>query len=534
MLGAAADARTVITNANGYTLDEVGRLQKFTTLVIGDDGRVEGVRDAGDAYPDGEVIDVEGATLLPGLIDAHGHIMGLGEQLRTLDLSQTQSLEEALAAISAYAEANPDLPWITGRGWNQVSWGMNDFPTAADLDAAVGDRPVALARVDGHAAWLNSAAMRAANITAASTDPEGGRIVRAEDGAPTGILVDTAMGLAERIIPPPSVEERAARLEAALAAMAAAGLTGAADMGTSPEDWALFEAFAQNGALTARIAAYARPYENFLQIAETEPTGWQYRDRLAFAGLKIVADGALGSRGAAMLEPYSDAPEETGLAIVEGAQLRNQMIGAAQRGYQLAVHAIGDAANRDVLDAFTDIGEYVPGGRHRVEHAQVVAPEDLARFGEIGLVASVQPTHATSDKAMAEDRVGADRMQGAYAWRTLANSGARLALGSDFPVEPVEPLYGLHAAVTRQDRQGEPAGGWYPEEGLSPVEALAGFTQGAAYAMNLDGNVGTLTPGKWADFILVNGDPIAGDPVRIWQIEVLETWLAGERVYAAQ
>lgn len=534
ILASAVDARTVVINANGYTLDASGRLQKFTTLVIGDDGRVEDVRDAGDEYPAGDVVDAEGATLLPGLIDAHGHIMGLGAQLRTLDLAETTSLDEALEAIAAYAKANPDLPWIVGRGWNQVSWGMADFPTAGDLDQAVAGRPVILARVDGHAAWLNSAALRAARIDALSADPAGGRIERGSDGEPTGILVDTAMSLVDDVVPPPSPEERAARLDAALQAMAAAGLTAAADMGTSPEDWELYEMFARTGALTARIAAYARPYESFLTIAQTEPPGWQYQDRLAFAGLKIVADGALGSRGAAMLAPYSDAPEETGLAIVEGAQLRNQMIGAAQRGYQVAAHAIGDAANRDVLNAFADIGEYVPGGRHRVEHAQIVAPEDLARFGELGLIASVQPTHATSDKAMAEDRVGAERMAGAYAWRTLANNGARLALGSDFPVEPVKPLYGLHAAITREDRQGEPKGGWYPDEALSPVEALAGFTRGAAYAMNLEGRAGQLTPGMWADFILLGDDPLAGDPEYIWKIEVLETWFAGKRIYAAQ
>ena len=531
----AADARTAVINANGYTLDELGRLQRFTTLVIGDDGRVEGTRDAGDGYPEGaEVIDAGGATLLPGMIDAHGHVMGLGEARLTLDLSETASLDEALRAVADYAAANPELPWIMGRGWNQVTYGMQDFPSAADLDAVISDRPVVLERVDGHATWLNSAALRAAGIDAQTAEPEGGRIVRLADGSPAGILVDTASALVQRVLPEPDAAARAARLQAALEAMAARGLTAAADMGVTPEDWEIMRGFAEAGRLTARIGAYAAGMDSLNEIAPGAPTGWMADDRLALLGVKLYADGALGSRGAALLAEYSDDPGNKGLMITSGAALRNQMASAARRGHQLAVHAIGDAANREVLGAYADVLEYVPGGRHRIEHAQVVAPEDLPRFAELGIIASVQPTHATSDKAMAEDRIGAERMEGAYAWRTLMQSGARLALGSDFPVEPADPLYGLHAAVSREDRSGEPAGGWFPQEALSPVEALAGFTVGAAYAMQLEERAGTLTAGKWADFIIVEGDPLADDPAGIWRMQVRETWVGGERVFAAE
>ncbi|EMD82043.1 amidohydrolase [Pacificimonas flava] len=528
-----ADARTIFTGANGYTIDESGRLQRFSTLIVGDDGRIEGTRSGNGDLPKGNVVDLKGKTLLPGLIDAHTHIMGLGAQMLSLDLTETESLEEAVSAIGAYAEENPDLQWITGGGWNQVIWGLDRFPNAADLDPVVADRPVMLSRVDGHAAWLNSAALKAAGITAKTEDPDGGRIERDDAGNPTGLLVDAAVGLADAKVPAPTQAQLDAQLTAALRAMAATGMTGAADMGTTPEAWATFESFAEAGKLTARIGAYGRPYASFTAIAGHEQPGWQYDDHLALSGLKLVVDGALGSRGAAMLEPYSDAPEETGLTIIDGAKLRNQMVGAASQGYQIAVHAIGDAANREALDAFTDLSDYMPAGRNRVEHAQIVSKDDLPRFAELGLIASIQPTHATSDKAMAEDRIGPQRIEGGYAWHSIAETGTRLALGSDFPVEPVNPFYGLHAAVTRQDREGMPPGGWYPEEALSPAQALAGFTAGAAYAMKLDRAAGTLTPGKWADFVIVDGDPIEGPPGDIWTIEVLETWVGGEQVYAA-
>ncbi|MEE4349827.1 MAG: amidohydrolase family protein [Pacificimonas sp.] len=531
---AAADARTVVINANGYTIDAVGRLQRFSTLIVDDQGRVEGTRQDGNLIPDADrVLDAEGATLLPGLIDAHGHIMGLGETLRILDLSGTSSLDEALRMLADYAAANPDLDWITGRGWNQVNWDLADFPTAADLDGVVPNRPVVLERVDGHATWANSAAIALANIAQDMADPDGGQVIRDADGRMTGVFVDTASAPLYAAIGAPDETELAARLQAALDAMAATGMTAAADMGVTADAFDVMKRFAANGRMTARIAAYAAGMDSLMAIAPEEPTGWMNRDRLALLGVKLYVDGALGSRGARLMEPYSDAPDRFGLWITTGAQLRNQMVLASQAGHQLAIHAIGDAANREVLDAVSDVQRYLPVGRPRIEHAQVVALEDLPRFGELGVIASVQPTHATSDKNMAEDRIGPERLKGAYAWRSLVNSGARLALGSDFPVEPVEPLFGLHAAITRKDRDGNPSDGWIFGEALSPAEALTGFTVSAAYAMQAEGRFGTLTPGKWADFILVDGDPLADDPDGIWDMTVLQTWVGGELVYSA-
>ncbi|MBV7257441.1 amidohydrolase [Pacificimonas sp. WHA3] len=527
-----ADARTIFTNANGYTLDEVGRLITFDTLVVGDDGRVEQTMSSPARPPNGEIVDVGGRTMLPGLIDAHGHVMGLGQGLMTLDLSGTKTLEEALAAVAGYAAANPDLAWIRGRGWNQVTYGMDGFPTAAQLDEIVSDRPVILERVDGHASWVNSAAIRAAGITAATVDPDGGRIERGADGKPAGTLIDAASALVHAVMPAPTTAQLEAALTTALRKMAATGLTGVADMGTTPAEWAVMRRFGEEGRLTARIAAYAGGMDALADMAPSGPSGWLHGDRLALVGVKLYGDGALGSRGAAMIEPYSDDPGNTGLLFVSGAELRNQFVSAASRGFAIAFHAIGDAANREALDAFADILAYVPGGRHRIEHAQIIAAQDLPRFAELGIIASMQPTHATSDKAMAENRVGPDRIRGGYAWKTLMQSGARFAAGSDFPVEPPEPLYGLHAAITRQDRDGEPPEGWYPEESLGRQAAFGAFTTGAAYAAGAETRVGTLTGGKWADFVILDADPFQIDAGDIWSIAVEETWLAGERVFA--
>lgn len=527
----AADARTVIVNANGYTLDDIGRLAKFGGLVVGDDGRVERLLKPGEKV-DGEVVDAGGRTLLPGLIDAHGHVMGLGFMALQIDLSDTASIDQALARIASYAAANPDRKWIVGGGWNQVSWGLDRFPTAAELDLVVADRPVWLARVDGHAGWANTAALKASGITAKTPDPAGGRIERGEGGKPAGVLVDAAMAFVEKKVPPPTEAESAEALEKALQVMASVGLTGVHDAGIDPATWALYEWFAKDGKLTARISAMAGGMDALRAIAPKGPTGWLYEDRLAVNSVKLVADGALGSRGAALIEPYSDDPENTGLMMVEGAKLRNVIASASMRGFQVNAHAIGDKANREVLNAFEDVQKMgQPLVRPGIEHAQIVAPEDIGRFAKLGVIASIQPTHATSDKAMAEDRVGPERIKGGYAWKTLVNSGARIAGGSDFPVEAANPFYGLHAAVTRQDRDGQPPKGWYANEALTLQQAFAAFTTGAAYAGQQERAVGTLTPGKWADFILVDGDIFKIPVGDIWKVKVMETWLAGNRVY---
>jgi predicted amidohydrolase YtcJ len=532
----AIAAKTLIVNANGYTLDAQGNLRRFGTLFIGDDGKVLATLPRGSAEPKlaaGDFkLDAKGRTLIPGLIDAHGHVMGLAVGLRQLDLTPATSLTDAQARITAHAAKQTTARWIRGRGWNQVVWNLGRFPTAADLDSAHADRPVWLERVDGHAGWANSAAMKAAGITRATKDPAGGRILRDAAGNATGVFIDSAMALVERAAPPPSAGEREKGLEAALEHMASLGLTGVHDMGTAPEDWALFRAFGDDGRLTVRITSYAAGMEAMEAISPLRPTPWLYGDRLALRGIKIYTDGALGSRGAWMLQPYSDEAGTRGLSFMDDTKQKNLFSRANFLGYQVAVHAIGDAANRQALDSFAEIRPtYGDGFRNRIEHAQVIAPVDIPRFAELKIIASVQPTHATSDKAMAEDRVGAARLEGAYAWVALIKAGARLALGSDFPVEPANPFWGLHAAVTRQDRADQPPGGWRPQDALSLQQAFAGFTTDAAYAGGMEARVGSLQEGRWADFILLDRDPFTIAPSELKQMGVEETWLAGKRVF---
>lgn len=535
----SADAKTLVINANGYTLDAMGRMQQFESLLIGDEGRIERVIKKGDKPPvmSGEYIrlDAKGLTVLPGLIDAHGHVMGLGYQALTVDLSETKSLEEAAAKIREYAEANPRNRWILGGGWNQVVWNLGRFPTATELDAIVADKPVLLERVDGHASWANSAAMKIAGITKATKDPAGGRIERDADGHPTGVFVDSAADLVKSKVPAPNPIEAERALAKALELMTSVGLTGVHDAGVDPDTWTLYRRFGDEGRLTTRIYAMAGGMDALLKIAPVRPTGWLYDDRLILRSVKLYSDGALGSRGAYLNAPYSDDPENRGLRFLDDTRLRNWMSKAMMNGFQVNVHAIGDGANAQVLDAFADlIPAYGASLRPRIEHAQIVDPADIPRFAQLGVIASVQPTHATSDKAMAGDRLGEARLTGAYAWKALLGSGARIAAGSDFPVEPVNPFFGLHAAVTRQDRAGEPVGGWRFEQALSLPQAFAAFTMGAAYAGHAEGIVGSLEPGKWADFILVDRDIFKAPPGELWQTQVRETWLAGKRVFLRQ
>jgi len=535
----SADAKTLVINANGYTLDAMGRMQQFESLLVDDEGRVERVIRKGDKKPvmSGEYIqlDAKGLTVLPGLIDAHGHVMGLGYQALTVDLSETRSLDEAAAKIREYAEANPRNRWILGGGWNQVVWNLARFPTATELDAIVADKPVLLERVDGHASWANSAAMKIAGITKATKDPAGGRIERDAEGHPTGVFVDAAADLVKSKVPPPNPIESERALAKALDLMASVGLTGVHDAGVDPDTWTLYRRFGDEGRLTTRIYAMAGGMDALQKIAPVRPTGWLYGDRLILRSVKLYSDGALGSRGAYLKEPYSDDPENRGLRFLDDTRLRNWMSKAMMGGFQVNVHAIGDGANAQVIDAFADLlPAYGSALRHRIEHAQIVDPADIPRFAQLGIIASVQPTHATSDKAMAGDRVGEARLTGAYAWKAFLDSGARIAGGSDFPVEPVNPFYGLHAAVTRQDRAGEPVGGWRFDQALTLPQAFAAFTTGAAYAGHADGVVGSLEPGKWADFILVDRDIFKVPPGELWQTRVRETWLAGKRVYLRQ
>ncbi|MBA3729227.1 MAG: amidohydrolase [Sphingomonas sp.] len=525
-ISTAAMADTLIDNANGIQVDAQGRLQRFSGLVIGNDGRIVKLLARGDRRPKVETkVDAGGQTLLPGLIDAHGHVMSLGFGALQLDLTGTSSLADLQQRLKAYAAANPQATWIVGRGWNQELWADKRFPTAADLDVVVADRPVWLGRVDGHAGVVNSAALKAAGITAQTKAPAGGRIEN-------GLFVDAAMALVEDKIPDPTAAEMDAALAKAQEIMLANGLTAAADMGTSADDWATMNRAGRAGTLNVRVLGYAGGIPQMRAINGGKPSSWLHRDRLRLGGVKLYADGALGSRGAWLKAPYHDKPDTRGLSLISDAELAKQAGEAAANGHQLAIHAIGDAANAQVISAFERLGRTYSGDRRwRLEHAQIVDVADLPRFTRGGIIASMQPTHQTSDRTMAEARLGPNRLGGAYAWQTLARSGVRLAFGSDFPVESPNPFPGLAAAVSRQDMSGQPAGGWRAHERVSFAQALDGFTRGAAHAGFAEQKIGSLDAGKYADFILVDRDVSAVSPGDLARTRVSETWVAGKKVW---
>lgn len=528
-------ADTLIDNVDGITIGENGEVVRFTGLVFDDEGRITQVlarKDKRPARPD-YLLDGKGQVMLPGMIDAHVHVMGIGLGLLTLDLWDTTSLDEALTRIRQFAEENPGRPWILGRGWNQEKWGLGRFPTAAELDSAVADRPVWLERADGHAAWANTMAIERAGVTAKTADPAGGRIIRDASGRPQGVFIDRASDLVSKVVPAPRPKERDLALAEAQKSLIARGVTAVADMGTSPADWETYRRAGDAGRLKLRIMAYADSIETLELMAGPGPGPWLYDDRLRMGGVKIYLDGALGSRGAALKAPYADEPTTRGLPLLTPAQLRNLMSRAAMDGFQTAVHAIGDAANAEVLSAIEELAESYEGDRRwRIEHAQIIDPADIPMLGQHGVIASVQPLHQTSDRLMAEARLGPDRLEGAYPWRSIIAAGGRLAFGSDAPVEPADPFAGMAAAISRTDADGQPFGGWFPSQAVSREVALAGFTSDAAFAGFADGRFGRLLPGERADFIFVDRDPLIASLDELRQTRVLQVWIGGVRVDA--
>jgi predicted amidohydrolase YtcJ len=523
----AQTADIAIVNAHVYT---VNPQQASATSIAVKGGRILYVGDDATAYigPETRRIDVGGRAVIPGFIDSHGHMMGLGAMQSSLDLHGVMSEKEIAGSVARAARARKPGEWIHGFGWDQNLWESKQFPTKALLDEAAPENPVVLSRVDGHAIWVNSKALALAGITDKSVDPAGGRVVRDGAGHPTGVFIDNAMSMIQP--PDPSMEEREANLENAAKLCARVGLTEVHDAGIDSQTLQAYRNLVERGRLPIRIYAMISSGDRDMWKAFLK-SGPEVGDFLTVRAVKLYADGALGSRGAALLEPYTDDPANKGLTITERAVIETFAQEAVAHGFQVATHAIGDRANREVLLAYSAALHGKNERRFRVEHAQVVAPEDFARFRDNSIIASMQPTHATSDMPWAALRLGAVRVQGAYAWQTFLKLGVHLAFGSDFPVENPNPLPGFYAAITRQDKEGNPLGGWFPDQRLTRAEALRSWTIEGAYAAFQEKDKGSIEAGKWADLVVLSDDIMQVAPARILKAHVTMTMVNGRIVY---
>ena len=531
-------AATLLVNAHIHTMDPAQ--PEASALAWGNDGRLLAVGDATDLqarYPDAGKVDAKGATVIPGLIDAHGHMLGLGMTHIQVDLVGTSSKAQILDRLKAFAAKLPKDAWLVGRGWDQNHWAGKQFPTAADLDGLFPDRPVFLERIDGHAVWVNSAAMkRATKALDGDWQPDGGRILRVGQKA-SGVLVDGAQHLVGDAIPPLTHEQTRDAYKAAFADAVAAGLTGVHDPGVSLDDFKVLQEMAAAHEIPLRL--YEMADGNHAALDWLCAQGGHWADaggRLQMRTVKLYMDGALGSRGAALLADYNDDHGNRGILVTSPDAYRTAVDKAHRCHVQVATHAIGDRGNRMVLDTYLAVlgDDAKSDHRWRVEHAQIVALDDIPRFAQLRLIASMQPTHATSDMPWAEQRLGAERLKGAYAWQRFIHANVPLAFGSDFPVEHVNPMLGIYAAVTRQDLKGQPPGGWLPDQRVSRSEALAGFTRGAAYAGFMENDVGMLKPGMRADFVVLDGDPMTLSPRQLADVKPLSTWVDGKAVYKAE
>ncbi|MGH7529247.1 MAG: amidohydrolase [Gemmatimonadales bacterium] len=538
VLLAQQPADLVVTNARVYTADP-NRPVAEALAVRG--GRLLFVGSNRGALlftgPRTERLDLAGRTVIPGMVDAHAHLLGLGQALRTVDLVGTRSYEEVVARVAERAKNARPGDWIRGRGWDQNDWPDTRFPTHAALSRAVPDNPVYLTRVDGHAALVNARALELARVSAATPDPSGGRFIRDSSGAPTGVLIDAAQGVVGRVIPPPSRAELRDRTLAAIAEANRWGLTGIHDAGVGPEGVAVYEELARAGRFNLRNYVMLRADDSTLDaFMRRGPQRGLHDGRIWIRAIKLSADGALGSRGAALLEPYADDPGNTGLLTTPPERILSVARRALRAGFQLNVHAIGDRANRLVLDQFEAALREIPTADHRfrIEHAQILHHADIPRFAELDVIPSMQGSHQTSDMYWVPARIGWARAQGAYAWRSLLNTGVVIPNGSDFPVEAVNPLISFHSFITRQDANGFPPGGWMPEQRTTRHEALLSITAWPAYAAFMENESGSLTAGKYADFVVLDRDIMTVAPSEILGTRVLMTVLGGRAVYRAE
>lgn len=525
----------VIYNVKGTTpLAESQTLAEFDWLAFSK-GKISalGKGDVDERFKNCKKQDGNQQFLIPGLIDAHGHVSSLGNELLRVQLRGITSEKLAAKEVASFAKRNPNTKWILGRGWNQVLWPTKSFPTRQSLDKLNIDRPIVLQRVDGHAAWLNSSALKAAGITDNTPDPQGGKIERDKKGVATGVLIDNAIGLIDKKIPDLDNDELDHAFEKAFDHLLSLGITSVHDAGVSQADLDTYIKRHKSNRLPLRIYGMLSGTSQHLDSWLAKGPFTKEDDFLSIRSVKLYSDGALGSRGAALLKPYSDDPHNDGLLLTEPKKLDALIHRIIASGFQVNVHAIGDKGNRIVLDSFEKAHAKPQNKklRHRIEHAQVVSPADIPRFKKLDIIASMQPTHATSDKNMAGDRIGQERLKGAYAWQKFLKQGVIIASGSDFPVEYANPFFGLHAAMTRQDQNDEPKGGWLADEKMTATQALRSFTIDAAYAGHQEKTIGSLEKGKWADFILIDQDVINSNAKNLWKTRVLETWIAGKRMY---
>ncbi len=538
----SADAATpqadlIIQGAHVFTADPARPVAEAVAVL---QGRIlyAGSEDSASTFagPATQTLKLNGGLVLPGLIDAHCHLVNLGKSLSELDLKGIRSPREVLSKVQDKQRTTPKGSWIQGRGWDQNIWPTKRFPTASDLEGT-DDNPVYLGRVDGHAAWVNQAAMALCGITRDTPDPDGGRIIRDSSGSPTGVFVDNAEDLIVSHIPPPPFDEQLSRAKLAIKECNRFGLVGIHDAGVDSSTLEVYRQLYRDSLLTLRVYAMLSPVDTgfFSRQVEKGPSV-EADGHLVIGAVKFYADGALGSRGAALLEPYSDDPGNKGLLVSKPEYLYDMTRRALGRGFQVCTHAIGDAGVHTVLDVYEKAlrESSPPDPRLRIEHTQVVAPDDIPRFAKLGVIPAMQPTHATSDMGWAEARLGPERVKGAYAWRTLLKAGCRIPFGSDFPVESPNPLWGFYAAVTRQDHDGKPAGGWQPDERLTIYQAIRGFTLDAAYAEFADWMRGSIEMGKAADFTILDKDICMMPPDSILATRVAYTILAGKIVYSAQ